>query len=147
MNKVKCFRILLLSFVIYFFLFWYISQSKNYRSDCYPLLYSLFDKVEEKTIPKSSLQEFKMLPLDSAVVYYNYYPEIFSDAFSEVLRDTFQVVIFESFCNAIGINVNSREGIYVIIALFHQKLNEEEVDLDDLKKRMQRLVKIRRKIY
>lgn len=90
----------------------------------------------KKNIPKNILEEFSGLPLDSAVINYKKYPEIFVDAATVAFQDSSQVILFENYCKVNGLSLNYEQDYYTIIAAFHKRLNTKGIDIKELRKEM-----------
>lgn len=119
------------SSLIFVFLLLSLSCQKN--SD-FPLN-SHFEKLKEES-PDSVIIQFKTAPLDSAVINYDRYPEIFSDAASVVLQDSAQLVLFENYFKENGIDLKYKQDLYTIVAAFHKWLNSKTINIKKLHQEM-----------
>jgi hypothetical protein len=86
--------------------------------------------------PKNVIKQFQTTPLDSAVINYDKFPEIFSDAASIVFRDSAQVVLFENYFKENGIDLEYKQDLYTIVAAFHKWLNNEKINIKKLHQEM-----------
>ena len=103
----------------------------------------------KKNSPKDVLEQFKAAPYDSAVIGYEQYSEIFTEAAAIVLQDSAQMILFESYFEENGISLVSKQDIYTIVAAFHKRLNNKKVDIKSLRQEMvsaQNVVAFRHKL-
>ena len=102
---------------------------------------SFYSKLEDVVVDKEIIYQFKNSSRDSAIVNYDKFPEIFYEGFAIVLKDSICINELEGFCAANGIDLNTRTGIFVVIALFYNSLNKSNVNLKKLKEEMEQLSK------
>ncbi|MGB4848975.1 MAG: hypothetical protein WBP41_13715 [Saprospiraceae bacterium] len=98
-------------------------------------LVDTFFKDLTKTITNNSqLEEFKNLPIDSAVMIHNKFTDIFQKPVEVLLEDSLYRSKFELSCSQNNLNLTSIEDGYVLAAMFHNSLNHRPFEVGDLKK-------------
>ena len=95
---------------------------------------SLFEEIKIQTKNPSIIDDFKNLSLDSAIINYEQYPEIFVNAVAVALEDSTNKKIYLEFLKNNEINRYNKFDGYLVIAVFHQRLNKKRIDLDNLRK-------------
>ncbi|MGB4847764.1 MAG: hypothetical protein WBP41_07570 [Saprospiraceae bacterium] len=80
------------------------------------------------------MEEFKNLPLDSAVMNHNEFTDIFQKPIKVLLEDSLYRSKFELSCSANNLRLTSIEDGYVLAAMFHNSLNHKPFVVEDLKK-------------
>jgi hypothetical protein len=107
-------------------IFIFLSLSCQRNSD-FPLRQH-FKSLKENS-PENVIKQFKTTPIDSAIINYDKFPEIFSDAASIVFQDSAQVVLFENYFKENGIDLEHKQDLYTIVAAFHKWLNNEKINI------------------
>lgn len=93
-----------------------------------------FFKDLTKTITnKSQLEEFKSLPLDSAVMNHTRFDDIFQKAINTMLEDSLYRSRFESSFLTNNLSLTNIGDSYVLAAMYHKSLNHLPIHVVDLK--------------
>lgn len=119
--------------VLYLILIWFSCNQKSAP------LNSFFIELRKEVNNENTINQFKRIHRDSAVVNYQNYSEIFHEGFANVLKDSTYTQSLEHFCQENEIDLNSRKGVFMIVALFHSYLNIKTEDLEKLKNDMELL--------
>jgi hypothetical protein len=99
-----------------------------------------FPKLEEIVRDKKQLKEFKRLPIDSAVLSYHKFDEIFQEPVAILFQDTLIESKFVKSCNENSLYVQDPKNGYVIAGMFHKYLNGKIVNIRKLKNEIHPLV-------
>lgn len=92
-----------------------------------------FKDLNNSITNKSQLEEFKNLPIDSAVLNYNRFDGIFQKPIENLFKDSLYRSKFETGCLTNKLSLNEPQDGYVLAAMYHKSLNSKPFDITALK--------------
>lgn len=97
-----------------------------------------FDELRQMS-PPMMIQEFKQMPLDSAVINNERFNEIFVATANLILMDSLKKDALEIYFKSNNIDLLGRQDKWTIVAAFHKFLNNEKYEIYELWEEMVKL--------
>lgn len=90
-----------------------------------------FDELQQLS-PPMLIQEFKQMPLDSAIINNERFSEIFVVTANVILSDSLKQNALKTYLKSNNIDLLGRQDKWTIVAAFHKYLNNEKFEIYEL---------------